>query len=200
MVVVAIVLSGSVATGQTAAKRQVPTEYTGTTANLTPGSGNKLSIQVVNWSTDSDRQSVLSVIESISAEDTALQDLTKQLGNVQTVGHIWPDGALGYSLKYAHRVPLPDGGERVTVVTDRPLGAWDRPGPWKADGQDSKIAPFTIVELHLNKNGKGEGKMSLATPFAINKSDQTVSLSNYDSAAIMLKGVERRPPPYWARD
>ena len=55
--------------------------------------------------------------------ESALQDL-------QTVGFIWTGGSLGYALKYAHRTEDEDGGERIVLVTDRPLGQWDRNGPW----------------------------------------------------------------------
>lgn len=196
----AVLLAGSAAVAQTTAKRRAPTEYTGVTTNLTPGSGSTLSIRILNWSPDDDRKRVLGVLGTAGTGDKAPQDLAKQLADVQSVGQIWSDGAIGYSLKYAHRESLPDGGERIVVVTDRPLGWLDRPGPWKAQGQDAQVYPFTIVELHLNKAGKGEGKMSLAATFTTNPNDQTVSLETYASAPVMLKNVERKPKPYWAAE
>jgi hypothetical protein len=193
----AVLLTGSLAIGQTTATRPAPTEYTGVTTNLTPGSGSNLLVRVLNWSAEGDRQRVLGVLGSASAEDNVVPDLTKQLADVPSVGQIWTDAAIGYSLKYAHRLSLPDGGERVIVITDRPLGVLERPGPWKAAGQ-AKIHPFTIVELRLNKDGKGEGKMSLAAPFTTNPTDHTVNLSDYAGAAVTVKNVERQEKPYWA--
>jgi hypothetical protein len=65
----------------------------------------------------------------------------------------------------------------------------DPGGLWKAEGQSGAVAPFTVVELHVSKDGKGEGKMSLSAPFSINASDNTVALTNYASAPVTLKNV-----------
>jgi hypothetical protein len=193
----AVALTASVAAAQTA-KRVAPTEFSGVTTNLTPGSGSNLSIRILNWSDADDRKAVLSVLSGTSTQKAPVPDLTKQLAANQSVGQIWTDGALGYSLKYAHRAELPGGGERIVVITDRPLGVVEGGGPWKAKGQDEQVNPFTIVELHVNKNGKGEGKMSIGAPFTIDPAEQTVSLSDYGKADVMVKDVERKPKPYWA--
>jgi hypothetical protein len=194
-----VLVAGSAALAQTP-KRTAPTEYTGVTTNLATGSGSNLSIRVLNWSTDADRQRVLAVLGSASTEDKAVQDLTRQLADVPSVGQIWTEGAIGYSLKYAHRVKLPDGGEQVVVITDRPLGAIGRSLPWKAEGQADTVQPFTIVQLHLNKSGKGEGKMSLGAAFTPNPGDHTVALTDYAGAPVTVKNVERQPKPYWAAE
>ena len=194
-----VLLAGSTAVGQTTAKGPVPTELTGITANLTPGSGVDLSIRILNWSTESDRQRVLSVLASVSAEDNAPPDLMKQLADVPSVGQIWTPRPVGYALKYAHRISLPDGGERVVVVTDRPLGSLNPPGPWKA-AEGAKVYPFTIVELHLNKDGKGEGKTSLGTPFTMNPGDGTVTLSNYANAPVTVRNIVQLSKPYSANE
>jgi hypothetical protein len=171
------------------AKPVVPTEYVATTANLAPGSGVPLSIRIFRWSSDEDRKQVLSVLAGASTENKGLPDLIKPLAGSPSVGQIWTDGPIGYSLKYAHRLNLPDGGQRIVVVTDRPLGAVDPGGLWKAEGQSGAVAPFTVVELHVSKDGKGEGKMSLGAPFATNASDNTVGLTNYAAAPVTLRNV-----------
>jgi hypothetical protein len=184
-----ILLTGSTVLAQVAAKPAPPTEYVATTANLAPGSGTPLSIRIFKWSSDEDRKQVLSVLTSAANDNKGIPDLLKLLGGSPSIGQIWTDGPIGYSLKYAHRFNLPDGGQRIVVVTDRPLGAVDPGGLWKAEGQSGAVAPFTVVELHVSKDGKGEGKMSLSAPFSINASDNTVALTNYASAPVTLKNV-----------
>jgi len=39
--------------------------------------------------------------------------------------------------------------------------------------------PFTLIELRLNKDGEGEGKMSLATKIIADKENNIVMLENY---------------------
>jgi hypothetical protein len=76
---------------------------------------------------------------------------------------------------------LPEGGERVVLVTDRRIGFWE------AANQPRLIDyPFTVIELHLNRDGEGEGKMSIATKSDLRperKHDQPGKLSDIARAA-----------------
>ena len=109
------------------------------------------------------------------------EDLEGALQDLQTVGFIWTGGSLGYALKYAHRTEDEAGGERIVLVTDRPLGQWDPNGPWAgSDGSGPAAATFTVVELHLAaEDGQGEGKLSSSAPIEFNAPAQTVGLADY---------------------
>src|SRR5207249_6066529 len=52
-----------------------------------------------------------------------ISEFTAALAKASTVGYIWTDEVVGYSIKYARRIPLPNGGERIVLATDRRLGA-----------------------------------------------------------------------------
>jgi hypothetical protein len=191
-------------------------EYSGTTINLNPGAGITLSIQVLRWSADADRDKIVSALTATSSPpatpatpaapataatpstgatpDKGESDLTKILQEMPTAGYIWTGGALGYTLKYARRQTLPDGGEQVVVLTDRPLGSWDRTGPWKAStGSSNAERPFTVIELRLNRNGVGQGKMSLTAPFAVDEKTKALGLVGYGSTTVLLKDVKHKP-------
>jgi hypothetical protein len=188
-----ILFTGSTALAQVGANAQPPTEYVATTANLTPGSGTPLTIRIFKWSSDEERKRVLAVLATASTEKSGTPDLIKQLAGSPSIGQIWTDGPIGYALKYSHRLSLPDGRERIVVVTDRPLGAVDPGGLWKAEGQSETVPPFTVVELHVGKDGKGEGKMSVGAPSSINAEDNTVGLTNYATAPVTLRNVHLKP-------
>jgi hypothetical protein len=173
-------------------KPPAPEEYNGTTVNMTPGAGVALSIQILRWSPDADRDKVIAAVTGKTDKDA---DLAKTLQDTPTVGYIWTGGSLGYSLKYAHRQTLPDGSEQVVVVTDRPLGSWERTGPWKASAGTATERPFTVIEMHLNKGGDGQGKMSLSAPFAVDDKTKALGLVNYGSATVLLKDVKHKPAP-----
>src|SRR5438128_2663469 len=82
--------------------------------------------------------------------------------------------ARGYTLKYAQCQTLPDGSGQSVVMSDRPLGSWERTGPWKAaTGATESDKPVTVIELHLNKAGVGQGKMSLSSAFAVDDKTKT---------------------------
>lgn len=141
----------------------------------------------MRWSTDADR-------ERLAAAFTEKGDagLQATLEVAPTTGIIWTSESLGYALRYAHRVGLPDGGERIIVVTDRRLGAWTRDNPWKATRlQGAPDYPFTLLELRLNRRGLGEGKMSLAAKVTVDQEAKTIALDSYGAAPVLLKGVKR---------
>ena len=194
----AIVLAASAsAAAQAVTKQTVPEEYTGTTANMTTGAGTTLSFEIFQWSSDADRERVLSVIDSTTKKSP--DELEKALAGLPTVGYIWATGPVGYALKYAYRLRESNGSERVVVMTDRLLGSWEHPA-WKATGQAVEPAkPFTVVELHLNSKGRGDGKMSLTAPITVDEHTKTLGLANFDTASTLLTDVRRQPKSYSAR-
>jgi len=51
--------------------------------------------------------------------------------------------------------------------------------------------PFTVIELHLNRDGEGEGKMSIATKVIYDKKENMVTLENYQTSPVLLTNVKR---------
>lgn len=161
--------------------------FTGTTVNLSPGAGENISIHILRWSSDADRDRLAAAFKEKG--DAGLQ---AALEAAPTLGIVWTGESLGYSLHYAHRVALPDGGERIIVATERRLGAWSRGNPWKAAGQQlAPDYPFTVVELRLNRRDQGEGKMSLAAKVTFEQDAKTIALESYGSGPILIKDVKR---------
>jgi hypothetical protein len=177
-----------------------PETFTGTTANMS-APGVELRINVLRWSEEADREAVLSAIEpaleGAVADEGDGETISDALQELQTVGFIWTGGSLGYALKYTHRTEQPDGGEHIVLVTDRPLGLWDRNGPWR-DG-DTEPRDFTVVDLRLDAEGNGEGRMSLAAPLVVDAEQQTVGLGGDQPVPVHLENAKREPLPYWAR-
>ena len=46
--------------------------------------------------------------------------LAAAIQKAPTAGVLWTSENVGYSIKYAYRLPQPDGGERIILATDRP--------------------------------------------------------------------------------
>jgi hypothetical protein len=199
-IVGAVALASGLAAAPTAAQPPPPPEtFTGTTANMS-APGVELRINVLRWSEEADREAVLSEIEAAlagPAEESGGETISDALQELQTVGFIWTGGSLGYALKYTHRTEQPDGGEHIVLVTDRPLGLWDRNGPWR-DGE-TEPRDFTVVDLRLDAEGNGEGRMSLSSPLVIDGEQQTVGLGGDQPVPVHLEDAIREPLPYWAR-
>jgi hypothetical protein len=110
---------------------------------------------------------------------------------------VWTNGITGYSIKYAYHAPLPDGGERIILATDRRLGAFQP--AWTpvmaASGEEASAKAvateyeFTLIEMHMNSKGSGEGKTSLAAKVGVDGDAKTLALDGYAAAAPNLKNV-----------
>jgi len=161
--------------------------FTATTANMTAGNGESVRINVFAWTSAADREKFVAAFK-----EKGEPQLLEALSGSPSVGYVWTSETLGYALRYAHRIALPDGGERIILLTDRPLGSWSRT-PLKAAGADGQPSPLTALELRLSRSGRGEGKMSLAAAITVDEGAKTLALANYEKAPVLLKQVVRVP-------
>jgi hypothetical protein len=77
---------------------------------------------------------------------------------------------------------MPDGTEQITLLSDRPITLWS---PSNLD------YPFTLVELRMGRDGKGEGRLSLAARIAVDEKSGAIGLENYPGLPVHLTGVRR---------
>lgn len=169
---------GVVAAGQTNGS---PERFTANAINMARGGAATVEIVVNRWSNEAERNKLMSTLLTNGADKllAVLQDMPR-------VGYFRTPNSLGYDIHYAYRTTLPEGGERVVLATDRRIGFWEA-----ANQPRSIDYPFTIIELRLNRDGEGEGKMSLATKITADKNTNTVVLENYDIQPVLLQAVRR---------
>jgi hypothetical protein len=161
--------------------RRVEDAFTATTAGMTPA-GVALRLQVLAWSDETARADVVAALET--------PDLPT-LAKLPTVGYIWPtDSPVGYSVKYAHKMPA-SGGERITLVTDKPLGGYDYRKWSVADATAKTEAGYSVIELTVDSAGNGTGTTSLAADVVVDSAAGTVSLAAGGPA--LLAQVRREP-------
>jgi hypothetical protein len=141
----------------------------------------RVEIVVRQWSPPATRERLLGVLFNQGPDKLldALQDLPR-------VGYFRTPESLAYDLRYAQRAPLPDGGERIVLATDRYVRFWEA-----ARQARTLDYPFTIIELRLDGDGRGEGKMSLATRVTADKDDKQIVLENWGTQPVTLKDVRR---------
>jgi hypothetical protein len=158
-----------------------PERFTASAIDLNRGVAGTIQLVVDRWSTDAERDRLLKVLFEKGPEK-----LLDALQDVKRVGYIRTPDSIGWDLRFARRVPLPEGGERVVLVTDRRISFWEA-----ANRPRTIDYPFTVVELRLNRDGVGEGKMSLATRVIADEENKIVTLENYDTQPVMLTQVRR---------
>jgi hypothetical protein len=158
-----------------------PAKYTAAAFNMNRGAAGSIEIVVNRWSTDAQRDRLLDTLRDDGTERmlTVLQDLPR-------IGFFRAPSSLGIDIHFARRTDLPDGGQRVTLITDRRIGFWEA-----ANQPRSIDYPFTLIELHLNADGAGEGKLSIATKVVLDKKTNSITLENYDLQPVMLTQVKQ---------
>src|SRR5262245_30992265 len=123
-----------------------------------PGSGT-VDIIVDRWSTEEERQTLIKAFMEKGSDG-----LVSALHNIGRLGTLRTPDRLGWELHYAVQVPLPDGGRRILLGTDREIGYFEA-----SNQPRTTDYPFTLVELRMDKDGVGEGKLSLATKISRSK-------------------------------
>jgi hypothetical protein len=158
-----------------------PERYSATAMNINNGRAGNLDITVNRWSSDKQRDALMAVVMQRGPEKLldALQDMP-------AVGHFGAPGNLSWDIHFARKMPLPDGGERVVLITDRRIGFWEA-----ANQPRSIDYPFTFIDIRLNRDGEGEGKMSLATKVIYDKKDNMISLENFQTSPVLITNVKR---------
>jgi hypothetical protein len=116
--------------------------------------------------------------------------LVAALGKAPVVGHVWSSEVAGYSIHSASRIAQPDGSERIILITDRRLGAWNE--LWKPVTGEPSAYEFSVIEIHLNPKGDGEGKASLTGKVVTDSAAKTIALENYNSLPVVLRNVKRK--------
>jgi hypothetical protein len=178
-VVVTFFLVAAFAPGPPATAAQQ--RFTAAAVNTNNGGTGTVELVIERWSTEGERDRLLAALAN-QGQDKPLDTLQK----MPRVGYIRMDAGLGYDLHYAYQTAGEDGGERVVLATDRPIGFWEA-----ANRPRTIDYPFTVIELRVNGDGDGVGKLSLATRVTVDRSGHNVTLENYDTQPVMLQSVRR---------
>ena len=148
-----------------------------------------MDIRITRWSTPEERERLMSTAVE-KGQDALLRALQKMPnhGRISIPGWTGPDphnARLGWELHYAFATPGEDGGLRIGIATDRYIGFWEaRDRPRTID------YPFTLIEIRLDNEGKGVGKMAVATKIEFDKKKNQMVLENYASEPVRLNEVK----------
>lgn len=140
-----------------------------------------IDIVVERWTTDEERAKLRGVLieKGSDALLDALQDLKPRAGYVRT------SQSLGWDVQFAREIPLPEGGRRIILATDRPMSFVERRNqPRSADYE------YLLIEARLDKDGKGQGKMAGAAKVTFNKETNTLEIENYGIEPVRLNQVK----------
>jgi hypothetical protein len=93
-------------------------------------------------------------------------------------------GRLSWDLQHAREAPGAEGERGILIATDRKMGFTE-----VSRRARTLDYPFTLIELHLDKDGNGEGRASVMTKVTWNKKQNVLELENCSSEPLRLKEV-----------
>ena len=164
--------------------QNVKEKFTGFAINMNSGPKTAvLDFEISRWSTDEERAQLLAIVkENKNPTDKLLRALQK----LPKVGYIRTQQSLAWDLHYARQTPLDEGGRSIVLATDRPINFWE------ARNQPRSIDyPFTILEMHLDKNDEGSGKILVGTKIYIDKKTNNLVLENYAQQPVMFNEIKK---------
>ena len=147
--------------------------------DLEGGGAVPLRVAIDRWTTDAENDRLLQILmtQGAKAFGQALRD-------VRPTGYVRTLDSLGWDLRYARETRGKDGGRHIMIITDRPIGFAES---WYA-GRSLEYE-FTVIELQVNDEGRGDGHMSIATKLIPDKVNKLLIIENFDTQRIRLNQV-----------
>jgi hypothetical protein len=158
------------------------------TANNMSGVGRQgvigpVDIVLQRYSTEDERNRFLAVLTERGPE--ALLDAFQ---NAPSIGRLGAPGRIGYEIRYAVQMPGEDGGRRIVIATDRRMSFMEA-----ANRPRTVDYPFTVVQLNLDNEGKGEGRASIYAKIEVDKKNNAIVLEDFGIQPVTLMNVRATP-------
>jgi len=185
--VAAVVLLAPLVSAEVTLPIRIRTWAVNMSNNLT-GANAVIEITVDKWSTDEERAKLLATVPK--GQDDLLRALQKVpvKGRIRIPGWTGPDPQnyrLGWNLRYAWHEPLPEGGERIVLGTDRQMSFRET-----VNNPRTSDYPFLLIQIHLSKDGTtGEGKMATFTQITFDKKKNVMELEYYGTEPQRLTNM-----------
>jgi hypothetical protein len=142
-----------------------------------------VEIAITQWSTDTEHRALATAL--IDEGPLAFERL---LCNYGAAGSISVMGAPDVVIRYAWSIKEPNGNRRIYLATDRPVSL--------ASAQLHRFPdeePLTFVELRVNPDGNGEGKLSDAARLFVDGRN-VIEIGDYNRRPVHLLIVHSEPP------
>ena len=160
-----------------------PLRFSAFNVSMPTGMAGVTEIAIERWSTAAERTALLALVETAKLGEGGQRKLLNALQKVKPrTGYIRTPNSIGWDLRYAVENHMDDGTRQIVIVTDKPVsfGA-------AASGSDVLDYPFTLIEMRMKPNDKGEGKMLAATSISVK--NNRLELENYGQEPVRLTSI-----------
>jgi hypothetical protein len=139
-----------------------------------------LDIVVERWSTPQEIKSFQAA--SVEGGDDALLKALQK--TKPRCGYVRPETGLPWDVYLATETPLPTGGRKIVVASDRPVSISEASNP--STLEDYK---FSLVEIRLGADGKGEGSAIPYAELSYDPDTKSFDVENYEQVPVRLSEV-----------
>jgi hypothetical protein len=163
--------------------KKAPLRFSAFNVSMPTGMAGVTEIAIERWTTKAERSSLLALVETAKLGEGGQRKLLSALQKVKPrTGFIRTPNSIGWDLRYAVENKMDDGTRQIVIVTDKPVsfGA-------AASGSDVMDYPFTLIEMRMKPNEKGEGKMLAATSISVKNG--RLELENYGQEPVRLTSI-----------
>jgi hypothetical protein len=160
-----------------------PLRFTAFNVSMPTGMAGVTEITIERWTTVAERTKLLELVETAKYGEGGQRKLLSALQKIKPrTGFIRTPNSLGWDLRYAVENKMDDGTRQIVIVTDKPVS-------FAAAASDSQAMdyPFTLIEMRMKPNEKGEGKMLAATSILVKNG--RLELENYGQEPVRLTSI-----------
>ncbi|HUF46578.1 MAG TPA: hypothetical protein VMM93_02120 [Vicinamibacterales bacterium] len=162
-----------------------PTQFTAQLINLNTQLNlpqqSPVDIVVARWSTAGERELFVTALKEGGPEG-----LLKRMQELPRIGSIRIPGSLNYEFQFALRGEGRDGGQSITLITDRPVSFEEA-----VDRARTLEYRFLVIQLQINPIGRGEGRISIATRVTTDRITGEINLDTWENLFVTLRDVRR---------
>jgi hypothetical protein len=160
-----------------------PLRFTAFNVSMPTGVAGVTQIAIERWTTVEERTALLKLVETAKYGEGGQRKLLSALQKIKPrTGFMRTPNSLGWDLRYAVENTLEDGTRQIVIVTDKPVS-------FAAAANQGRIMdyPFTLIEMRMKPNEKGEGKMLAATSILVKNG--RLELENYGQEPVRLTEI-----------
>ena len=152
------------------------------------GMATTLQINVTRWSTDEERERLLSLLIEKGQEELvkALQK-EKETGFIRVTGR--GAGLTRFPserLKYAREWDMGEGKRRLVLAMDRPIGFYEAMNQPRWRDYD-----MTLIVMDVDAEGNGEGQLAMGVRLGVDTEKKTLVVENFGTEPVRLTKIRR---------
>lgn len=142
----------------------------------------RLSIVIHRWSSDDERNALLEAVK-----EGGRRSLPDALVSQDRVGTIREIRSRAEFLRYSRQFDLPDGGQRIILAADRPIGFLEASRSLRT--LDYNV---TLIQIDLNAEGEGQGAIFLGAQIVWDAENERIVVEGFATEPIRLTRIRAR--------